>query len=187
MYKYIQVRPCHSDLPQYDENWVGKTYKEYRKHIIDVLYQKNLYRKNLSSFREFIVPIDKDKNINNVKNLLNKMSDIFGINCIQISIDRKKQKVHLLCVNFHDELGKGKQESPSSQTAKEIILIAELSSELPKFSTSYEYKLFLCCKYKRDLQLFKDFKRVYASHALFFEALSTYFEEICNENKYLKY
>ncbi len=96
--RVIKFHQAFKNLEPMDEHWEKETFEEREKKIFDLFLEKTGFppTKHLSYLRECIIPILEVTTLEQLKDLSETWHQRYGIECIQIAIDRTKNNAHFL-------------------------------------------------------------------------------------------
>ena len=96
--RVVKFHRAYRDLEPMDEHWERDTFENREKKIADLFLEKTRYppTKHLSYLRITSFPILDETTMDQLKCLCGILQCDYGIECIQISVDREKNFAHLM-------------------------------------------------------------------------------------------
>lgn len=95
---FLTIQTAHKDLPDTLESWKESTYEERRQSVIKYSKENRGYPPafNMNYLKRMTFEIERKVELHHLFGLIPKIQEKFGIECFQISIDRKNNLVHML-------------------------------------------------------------------------------------------
>ena len=165
----IMFSICQGDLTGYSELWIGETFEERQKKLLDVIIERNkrnnkgveyltekdlMPSPNMQFIREVIFTVDDSVSVSDIKEIVPLIAKRFTIECFQIAIDRQENKAHLLFDWYDRKLGECVYLYPSKKVEFTVVLMREL--KLPHTEESRQWlKRFLIEEYSHDKNIFR--------------------------------
>ena len=98
---FLTIKTATKDLPNTLEAWKASTFKERKQSVIQHSIENRGYEPafNMNFIKRITFEIEKKVELHHLFALSQKIQDKFGIECFQVSIDRKNNLVHMLFEN----------------------------------------------------------------------------------------
>ncbi|MBR0230001.1 MAG: hypothetical protein IJL94_01290 [Erysipelotrichaceae bacterium] len=167
----ITFNVCKGSLSSsdYKELWIGESFEERQRKLLDVIIEKNkknnagvegienkdlLPSPNMQYIREVIFSVDDTVTIDAIREIIPSIAQRFDIECFQIAIDRQANQAHLLFDWYSRSKGECVYLYPSKKMEFTVFLMREL--KLPHTEESRQWlKRFLIEEYSHDQNIFK--------------------------------
>lgn len=96
--EFLTIKTATKDLPDTLEAWKSSTYKERKQSVVkhSIEYRGCEPALNMNFLKRVTFGIEKKVELHHLFGLCQKIQDKFGIECFQITIDRKNNLVHML-------------------------------------------------------------------------------------------
>ncbi len=151
----IKFSNRNSDLDKSDESWAGSSYDERLSDILDNIVKTTgfLPSKNMQPVREGVFQIKQSTTIDDLKELSERIREVYMIDCFQITIDRETNTAHMLFdFNIRDK-GKSVVLNRSEQIVLSVMIIRFL--DLPRPECADEWLgYFIKGRYSDDNDVF---------------------------------
>lgn len=94
----IKFSNRNSDLDKTSESWQGESYEHRLDAIMDNIVKTTGFApsKNMQPIREGVFQINDSTTIDDLRDLSNRIKEVYLMDCFQISIDRETNTAHML-------------------------------------------------------------------------------------------
>lgn len=94
----IKFSNRNSDLDKTSESWQGESYEHRLDAIIDNIVKTTGFApsKNMQPIREGVFQINDSTTVDDLRDLSNRIKEVYLMDCFQISIDRETNTAHML-------------------------------------------------------------------------------------------
>ncbi len=94
----IKFSNRNSDLDKTSESWQGESYEHRLDAIMDNIVKTTGFApsKNMQPIREGVFQIKESTTVDDLRDLSNRIKEVYLMDCFQISIDRETNTAHML-------------------------------------------------------------------------------------------
>lgn len=94
----IKFSNRNSDLDKTSESWQGESYEHRLDAIMDNIVKTTGFApsKNMQPIREGVFQINDSTTVDDLRDLSNRIKEVYLMDCFQISIDRETNTAHML-------------------------------------------------------------------------------------------
>ena len=153
----IKFSNRNTDLEKTEELWVGTGYDDRLDDIMDNIVKTTGFApsKNMQPIREGVFQIMDSTTVDDLKDLAERIKEVYLIDCFQIAIDRDHNTAHMLFdFNIRDK-GKSVVLNRSEQIVLSVMILRYL--DLPRPECADEWMgYFLKGRYTDDEDVFEN-------------------------------
>ena len=153
---FLKIEDCKEGIVKYPEYVETATYSEKKEEIMRRIEKKKGFvpMKSMKITREMSFKIKKSIELEKLTNLAYEIQGRFGIECFQISIDRKTNTAHML-FNWILENGEPFVLNQSLFKRLVVMVLDFLKLPRPKEAKNWE-RWFLAESYNKDNNVFNE-------------------------------
>lgn len=151
----LTIKTGAADLPHTPEFHQTCTFHQKKEELLTLIYQKKRFKPfaSMKLIRCISFLIKHSITLWKLQCLADKMENLFGISCFQISIERETNTAHLLCSWIDKETGECFVLNRTDQKRLSVLILDYLDLPRPRCADMW-LRYFLLNKYEIDPSVF---------------------------------